>query len=706
MINAVHSYRSGKYPAAKAQLHNEAGGFISGDLAEKTLTGSLAVMKVIIYGSFIFLFPILILSGGIAKYRSWITAAFSLALWPSLFSMLNMIIDFAYQPATIVSYSTWATEMKKFDSIASTAANLTLMIPFLSFWITRMGEGGFMHLAGSIMATANSASSALASEKASGSRSWDNESMRNQNNDNTSSYKHDSSMQYVSGAARSMAADGSMETITPGGKALYFSGSGQSSSSGESTYRQAEGVIANYQRGIRDEMQVMSGEQASYSKSQEKLFSQEASALYSIMQNTKTDTGYNIDTSTEEGMDLMKTLNAIDTINKTNDYGWKQNAETHLKADYSLGGAGAKLFGLDVGGGVSTSASNDSAQTDSDSSSIVSENNVHNKQANSERINKNENFLESLGVDKNSQDSIRESYSETQRLEQSISAHRDKIDSYNQASDYIQNNSAEYSKEMYQEVADRYQKKYGGSAKEAQRAVSDGSYAARIVFRELTSGKAQEIMGRINKKGGDITNSNNVDDLVKNNQVSNSIGDKRDDFARVNDIRTDRDNVAGEISSKGKDIQDQHTKKYEHNEDEYQETEQINSNKQAHRQKEIDKYEADRIGTGRGSRIMGGLGRPPQVKVDDDLDFEPIARPYEPKVDKYNWETGKIEQLRQGAEHESNLKSIRPPEEVRSFDKKEAQNVIEQFKPVTTNETRGSKVKSRTDGQYVDPKNK
>jgi hypothetical protein len=259
---------------------------------------------------------------------------------------------------------------------------------------------------------------------------------------------------------------------------------------------------------------------------------------------------------------------------------------------------------------------------------------------------------------------------------------------------------------MYQEVADRYQEKYGGSAKEAQRAVSDGSYAAKLVFRELTSGKAQEIMGRISQKSGEITSSNNVDDLVKNNQVSNSIGDKRDDFARDNDIRTDRDNVAGEISGKGKDIQDQHTKKYEHNEDEYQETEQINSNKQAHRQEEINKYEEDRIGRNGPSSLIGGLGRSPQVKVNDDLDFEPIARPYEPKVGKYNWETGKIEQLLQGAEHESNLKSVRPPEEVRSFDKKEAQNIIEQFKPVTTNNTRGSKAKSRADGQYVDPKRK
>lgn len=169
----------------------------------------------------------------------------------------------------IVAILVRSTELKKFDSIASTAANLTLMIPFLSFWITRMAEGGFMHLAGSIMATANSASSALASEKASGSRSWDNDSMRNHNSDNVSSNKYDTSMQYVSGSARTQMADGTTEVITPSGKALYFGGSGHTSSIGDATYQQGEGAIANYQRGIRDETQVMSAQQASYSKAQE-----------------------------------------------------------------------------------------------------------------------------------------------------------------------------------------------------------------------------------------------------------------------------------------------------------------------------------------------------------------------------------------------------------------------------------------------------
>ena len=98
MINAINSYRSGKYATARAQMHQEAGGLLSGDLAEKTLTGSLAVMKVIVYGSFIFLLPMLILTGGFTRYKSWITMAFSLSLWPPLYSILNMVIDFAYEP--------------------------------------------------------------------------------------------------------------------------------------------------------------------------------------------------------------------------------------------------------------------------------------------------------------------------------------------------------------------------------------------------------------------------------------------------------------------------------------------------------------------------------------------------------------------------------------------------------------------------------
>ena len=109
---------------------------------------------------------------------------------------------------------------------------------------------------------------------------------------------------------------------------------------------------------------------------------------------------------------------------------------------------------------------------------------------------------------------------------------------------------------------------------------------------------------------------------------------------------------------------------------------------------------------GRGSRILDGLGRPSQQVNKNDLDFEPIARPYEPKIGKYNWETGKIDPLPQESERTSKLNPIRPPEEAKSFDKKEAQNIMEQFQPDTTRNTGGVKEKNRADGQYVDPKKK
>lgn len=719
MINAVNSYRSGKYPAAKAAMHHEAGGLISGDLAEKTLTGSLAVMKVIVYGSFIFLFPVLVLSGGVAKYRSWITAAFSLALWPALFSMLNMIIDFAYEPAKIVSYSTWATEMKKFDSIASTAANLNLMIPFLAFWITRMGEGGFMHLAGSIMASANNASAALAGEKASGMRSWDNENIRNQSNDNTSSYKHDSSMQYVSGAARMMMADGSMESITAGGKSLYFSGAGQSASSGESSYHQMAGWSYNHDEAVRYETQAMSSETAAKSIAQEKLYAQEVSALRSIVEHTKTDSGYNIDTSTEEGREISKHLNAIDRLNSTNNYGWEQNAKAYVSGEAGMS-LPKWLLGARISAGGEVSASNNSSQTDSSSNEISAEVGTNERRSNSERINRNESYLTSLGVDKNTQDSMRENYQEVERLDKSISEHKSRIDSHNRTMNYARSHSGQMSKDMYQNVVDAYQARYGGSARAAHEEVSSGSEAAMGVFKVLSEKSYQAKFNEIHTQGNKIAHTDNVNDFVKNNQVDSSIGNKRDEFANANNIRTDQDNVELEIASKGKDIKDRHSEKTDYNETEYEEREQINTEKQVDRAKVIDKYEEDRIGRGviatniaekldffTAGRSGNTIGHPTAKSDSNDLDLgDPIAKPYEPKVGIYNWETGKLDPLPEGSGYTHKLNIGKPPQEVKAFDKNAAQNIIESFNPDQLDNRNTSKIKVKGGGQYVNPKDK
>jgi hypothetical protein len=634
--------------------------------------------------------------------------------------MLNMIIDFAYEPAKVVSYSTWATEMKKFDSIASTAANLTLMIPFLSFWITRMGEGGFMHLAGSIMATANSASSALAGEKASGSRSWDNESIRNQNNDNTSSYKHDSSMQYVSGSVRNQTADGSMETITAGGKALYFSGAGQSSSSGESSYRQMSGWSANYDESIRYETQAMRSETAARSQAQEKLYAAEASALHSIMQHTKEDNGYNIDTSTEEGRELTRHLSEIDKLNSTNNHGWEQNAKAHAAADagFSLP---KLLLGAKISVGGEVSAGNSSSQSDSQSNEISSDVGTNNRQSTSERTSNMQSFSESLGVDKNTQSSVRENYQEVARLDKSISEHKSKIDSHNETMNYGQSHSGEMSKDMYQDVADRYQQKYGGSAREAQEAASSGTDKARGVFKELTQKSYQDKFNEIHNRGNKIANSNNVDDFMQSNRIDSSIGSRVDEFAKVNNIRTDKANVEQEIHNTGAKLKSEHANKYDTNQEGYDDTQIKSTDTQNAKQKQMDKYEEDRIGMGAISTnitekldlITNGkfgknIGRPTEKSYsNNDLDLgDPIAKPYEPQVGRYNWETGQIDPLPQGSKHTSRINAVNPPKEAEPYDATEVQEIMEQFNPDTTHNNKRSNNNSRAEYQYVDPKTK
>lgn len=81
----------------------------------------------------------------------------------------------------------------------------------------------------------------------------------------------------------------------------------------------------------------------------------------------------------------------------------------------------------------------------------------------------------------------------------------------------------------------------------------------------------------------------------------------------------------------------------------------------------------------------------------DDLDFDDlIVKPYEPRVRRDDIENEKT----------SNLSPTRPPEEVKSFDKKEVQNIIESFNPDKLDNDNKPQVKAKGDGQYVDPKHK
>jgi hypothetical protein len=690
MINSLNQYRSGKYPTAKAQLQHEAGGLISGDLAERILTGLLTVIKNLIYGSFVFVVPLMLFAGGMQSYRGWITVCLSLQLWPPLLSMLNMMIDTAYEPAHIVSYSSWSTAVKQMDSIASVAANLTLLIPFLAVYVTRMSEGGFLHLAGSIMATAQSAGGAAAAEQSSGGKQYDNQSIANRNRSNVNENKYDDSRQFVTGTNSGINSDGSMEKILPNGQMITTGGAGSTSSVGEASYHKGEGEATALHEGIRKETQVMKSESVALSKAQESTARLEASAATTIANNTRTDNGYNIDTSTQEGQELHKGLNKIDAMSKSNGYSWQQNAEAYAKADLALGGGFAKALGINVGGGGSINAINSSGQSDDSSASINNETNVSERSGVSSNSSKHSAYIESLGVDKTQQTSMNESFSETTRLENSVGVHKDNLEAKNQALDYSKSNSSDFNKDMTQEVIEAYKKQYGASDAMAAKEVLSGSPAAKAVWKQISTNNANELLQQVRAGGASIDKSTSVNDFKEENKEAinknpGGNGSCVKKFANTNGIQN-KDEAEQDIAEIKQNLKGTHDTKVNETSEDIGVRKMVMTKEETQWQDNIKNHDENRIGNGMLGTLMGnvqGVGRPSTQTIPE---FDPIMN--------YYGSSEKISSL-------DGNRVVNPSNGAQDFSPEAARSLIQEFKPDNTSTTAVT-----NEGQHVDASKK
>jgi len=600
MINAINDYRSGKYATARAQMHQEAGGLLAGDLAEKTLTGSLAVMKVMVYGAFVFLLPLLIVSGGIQKYTGWITMAFSLSLWPPLFSMLNMIIDFAYDPAKIVSYSSWSTEKQKFDSIASLAANLTISIPFLSYWITRMGEGGFTHLAGSVMATVNSATGAIAGERSVGTRNWDNDSIGNSSRDMISSGKTNQNLEYVSGEQSWASSDGSFVRLTGGGTSVISGGQGRTSSSGDVSFRAEEAVQSSLSEHMAHSKTLADSDYRSWSDAQVLTTSKAASYLKTIAEHTKSGQGYNIDTSTEEGKSINTALENIDTMTESNGYSWQQNAESYIGANASISTPGKQTFGTGASGevGGKVSAANNSTQNSAEDQQIQNKTGTSESKGHVLRALSSDSWAKENGFDQSLSTDVRKAYEQSQRLESQYGKRLDDVDTYDKALQYSKTHGASSSRDMYQDVLETYAKEKGISTVDARKDVEKRTPEVMQVFNRIAGGEASGVVNRIRQtKEQRFDNAETeLDNFSGSHQEAlNSNVEKEVRRSAKND-GFNSETAQRNIESKKNLVEEQASSMNQSIESQYSGLKQVNQNTQSIMKAQVDKYEEDRIG--------------------------------------------------------------------------------------------------------------
>ncbi|WPY01701.1 Conjugal transfer TraD family protein N-terminal domain protein (plasmid) [Candidatus Trichorickettsia mobilis] len=216
LINSIKNY-SDDYGYARASATQESNWRIAGDLADTIIPILMSVLKGLVYSSFIFMFPMLIMSGGWGRYLKYLTLVASFQLWAPLNAVLNMFIDIYSSSKLfgiadqIVSFSTMSRIGNYTDKIVAVASSLQMAIPFLAFSIIQGGVGGFIHLAGTITGASQSAAGA-------------------------SSYQH---------------MDGTMEKVTGGGNTLMQSGIGFTASGGATAYKQEDSRHAQVSEGMQ-----------------------------------------------------------------------------------------------------------------------------------------------------------------------------------------------------------------------------------------------------------------------------------------------------------------------------------------------------------------------------------------------------------------------------------------------------------------------
>jgi hypothetical protein len=341
MINAMHNF-SDDYGFVRAASTQESSWRLSGDLSTIYLPMLLTVMKGIFYASFIFLVPIMLLSGGMHKYLGYLSIIASLQLWPALNSILNMFIDL-YSSQTlagisgnVVSFATSSKVGDYTDKIVAVASGLQMVVPFLAFGIIQGGVSGFMNIAGTITGATQSAASSVAHEVTTGNRSLDNVSLNNMQVAMQSGFKTDLNSSYVSSASSYQHADGTLEKTLGSGETIYTAGSGITTSSGATNIETR--ILGSSQTS--DTYSALSSmaksSQVAFTDQETATLNHALNSLTSLSKHDEAGTNIALDKNSSESKITQQAQNYMRHLRDTFGYSHEQAAAAYLKASLDL----------------------------------------------------------------------------------------------------------------------------------------------------------------------------------------------------------------------------------------------------------------------------------------------------------------------------------------------------------------------------------
>jgi hypothetical protein len=625
MMNAMKNY-SDDYGYARASATQESNWHIAGDLAGTYLPILMSVLKGLVYSSFIFMLPLLLMSGGWGRYLNYLTLITSFQLWGPLNAVLNMFMDI-YSSATlsgiadhIVSFSTMSRIGNYTDKIVAVASGLQMAIPFLSFSIIQGGVGGFIHLAGTITGASQSAASQAANESVTGNKSFDNYSVGNQQHYNQSGFKTDWNDSYAAGASSYQHTDGTMEKVTGGGNTLMQSGIGFTASGGATAYRQEDSRQAQVSQGVQAAESMHQQDLRSLSSAKSNLLSKSADLVSHLAQREHAGESFNYDSMGEQGKSLQKAVNHTTQLYDRKGYGWGQAARAALEGSTTVGTPFKALSPVSASASVtgSVAATNSSDQTVGKDELSNRENNSNESYNNLVKAASNRSWAKENSIDTSYSDAVRGSYEEQQRLENQASISSQRVDDWHQAQSVVNSNAANSSRDMYQEVVEHLKQDHKVDGTTAHRWADRRSPEAQRAWQQLQRDDhyVQEVVTNIEQSRIGVSGSNASTKLEQfTEQHQQKINQNHGEVVKHQAISKgfSEDRIRNNIAKQKESVQDHHGEMVDQNNVLNNSAKKDNELLESTVNKQVDKYEEDRIGKGgigTLGHLVNGVGKP------------------------------------------------------------------------------------------------
>jgi hypothetical protein len=510
---------------------------IAGDLAKEYLPLLLNIMKALIYASFIFMLPMMILSGGMSRYLKYCTVVFSLQIWPALNAVLNLFIELysgvrgAMATDGHITFTNFNSGHDSVDTIVLVASGLQMAIPALSYAIVQGGVDGFIHLAGNIQSASNSAASVAAGEVTSGNRSFDNITQDTASIGNKSGFKTDFNQSYQEGATQVQTADGSILRTFANGSNSMSSGAGVNLSSGSRSLMLESGKASNLTEAYTQGLSAIKGLEQHFQQAETSTIKDTTDRVAHLAQRQAAGKSTNIDTSTEEGRNMQHAINNTIALHDKKGHGWTQAAKATVTAyaDGSINTPSAMPL-FKASAGVRTDGS---ASTENNSNqSLDKENSTRTENSAGYNINSlvkaasNKSYTTDDSIDQTLANSTAASHEKMQNYGSALSQRREEVENYNAALQATQHKAATDRRDMTHEVEDRVMKQLGVSREAAHEMVQTADPRAEKIWNSIVEAETAKEIAQVKASKQHIEDKSAQDAILFKNEHSGKVNNQ------------------------------------------------------------------------------------------------------------------------------------------------------------------------------------